>query len=118
MKIGELIKQKRVEKGWSIDKVVEELKIKGIDINKSSLSRIEKGETQKIDSALLATLANIYKFNFFKYLGYNFELNDIEIETSNTQKKVKDPLYAYIDMLDSQQRDMVKAMLKGLVEKK
>lgn len=243
MKIGELIKQKRNEKNWSIDNVVEELKKRGIDINKSSLSRLENGDTQKIDSGLLVALANIYNFNFFKYMGYNPKLNniesiietefesipiyssvsagfgceaceepvdflpfpktsgevigirisgdsmedtildgaivivkknvmveigeigvfltneadfsegfvkrlrhkngvyvlesdnkkypDIEIKTSDiiacgkvikimndTQRKTKDPLYAYIDMLDSQQRDMVKAMLKGLVEKK
>ena len=83
MKIAELIKQKRTEKGWSIDKVVEELKLKGIDINKSSLSRIENGDRQKIDSGLLVALANIYNFNFFKYMGYNPKTTNIEsiIET-------------------------------------
>lgn len=86
MKIADLIRQKRTEKGWSIDKVVEELKLNGIDINKSSLSRIENGDRQKIDSGLLVALANIYNFNFFKYMGYDPKTTNIEsiIETDFT----------------------------------
>lgn len=37
---------------------------------------------------------------------------------NNTSKRNKDPLYTYIDKLDSTQRLMVEAMLRGLVENK
>lgn len=37
---------------------------------------------------------------------------------NNTLKRTKDPLYTYIDKLDSTQRVMVEAMLKGLIENK
>ena len=33
-------------------------------------------------------------------------------------KKIKDPLYEYIDMLSEEQRKIIEPMLKGLVEKK
>ena len=70
-KISDLLKETRLNKDMSMDKVVEELAKKGIDINKSSLSRIENGDRQKIDSALLVELSNLYNFNFFKFLGLN-----------------------------------------------
>lgn len=37
---------------------------------------------------------------------------------NDTSRRTKDPLYSYIDKLDSTQRPMVEAMLKGLVESK
>lgn len=80
-KISELLKEKREEKNISLDKVVEELAKQGIDINKSSLSRIENGDRQKIDSTLLVGLSNLYHFNFFRYLG----LNETILEQGNAK---------------------------------
>ena len=37
---------------------------------------------------------------------------------NDTNKKIKDPLYEYIDMLSEEQRKIIEPMLKGLVEKK
>lgn len=70
LKIEEILKKKREEKGYSIEAVVQELKKYNIDVNKSTLSRIEKGERQKIDFGLMIALAQIYDFNFFEYAGY------------------------------------------------
>lgn len=70
-KISDLIKEIRIKKDMSMDKVVEELSKQGIDITKSSLSRMESGDRQKIDSTLLVGLSNLFNFNFFKYLGLN-----------------------------------------------
>lgn len=86
-KISELLKQARLQKNLSMDKVVEELSKQGIDINKSSLSRIENGDRQKIDSALLVELSNLYNFNFFKCLGLNEKL--IENGISNVKGNAK-----------------------------
>lgn len=61
----------------------------------------------------------------------NKKYEDIKIKTSDiiacgkvikimtdTNKKIKDPLYNYIDMLSEEQRKIIEPMLKGLVEKK
>ena len=73
-KIFEMLKIVRNKRNLSMDKVVELLSKQGIDINKSSLSRIENGERQKIDSSLLVALSNLYHFNFFNYIGINEKL--------------------------------------------
>ena len=82
-----------------------------------------------------------YKEGFVKRLRHkngtyvlesdNKKYPDIEIKTSDivacgkvikimndTNKKIKDPLYEYIDMLSEEQRKIIEPMLKGLVEKK
>lgn len=82
-----------------------------------------------------------YKEGFVKRLRHkngtyvlesdNKKYPDIEIRTSDivacgkvikimndTNKKIKDPLYEYIDMLSEEQRKIIEPMLKGLVEKK
>lgn len=86
-KISELIKEARTKKDMSMDKVVEELSKKGIDINKSSLSRIENGDRQKIDSALLVELSNLYNVNFFDFLGLDkrFINNNISNQAGNAK---------------------------------
>lgn len=70
-KIPELLKEIREKKQMTMDRVVEELAKQGIDINKSSLSRIENGDRQKIDATLLVGLSNLYNFNFFEHIGLN-----------------------------------------------
>lgn len=67
--LGKKIKEKREEKGMSLDKLVEELSSKGYEINKSSLSRMETSDKQKVDSLLLVALSNIFNYNFFEILG-------------------------------------------------
>lgn len=67
--LGKKIKEKREENGMSLDKLVEELSQKGYDINKSSLSRMETNEKQKVDSLLIVALSNIFNYNFFEILG-------------------------------------------------
>lgn len=74
-RLGEKIKEKREDKNWSIDVLVEELQKENVDLNKSSISRIENGSRQKVDSALLVALSNIFNYNFFRDLGLEVESN-------------------------------------------
>ena len=64
MNIGEKIKEIRDEYGYSMDQVITKLKAEGVDINKSTLSRIENGERQKIDATFLVAMCNVFKYNF------------------------------------------------------
>jgi transcriptional regulator with XRE-family HTH domain len=68
-KLGEKIKQKREEKGWSMEQLISELAREGFELNKSSLYRIENGERQKVDTMLMIKLSNIFNYNFFEELG-------------------------------------------------
>lgn len=114
MKLHELIRKKREERNMTIDKVVEELEKMGIDTTKSSLSRIENGERQKIDSALLVGLANLFDFNFFKEIGYK----ESGIDRSKTIKRfIEIPVYGkasagngYINLTDIQRYEKISVL--------
>lgn len=97
-KISNLLKEIRTKNNMSMDKVVEELSKQGIDINKSSLSRIESGDRQKIDSTLLVGLSNLYHFNFFKYIGLNEKLNN-NLNTTGNAKILTDEILINIPVM-------------------
>ncbi len=86
MNIGKKIKEIREEYGYSQDQVVEKLKLEGIDINKSTLSRIENEERQKIDAAFLVAISHVFKYNFFELLGLQQDLFPVPFKegTRNT----------------------------------
>lgn len=58
--LGKTIKSYREEKGWSLSKVSDELMLKGIDIHKSSIQRIEVGDRVVKDYELVG-FAKIFK---------------------------------------------------------
>ncbi|MGL5592994.1 MAG: XRE family transcriptional regulator [Cetobacterium sp.] len=92
MNVGEKIKEIRDEYGYSMDQVIMKLKAEGVDINKSTLSRIENGERQKIDATFLVAMCNIFKYNFFSILGLQNTLVEGNV-TGDVENTITLPVY-------------------------
>lgn len=69
-KLGELLKNEREKKGWSLEFIKNKLKDKmGIEISKPSLHRLEKGKTEVVNPILLKELCKIYELNIVEIFG-------------------------------------------------
>lgn len=83
-KLGELLKNERERKSWSLEFIKNKLKDKmGIEISKPSLHRLEMGKTEKVNPILLKNLCKIYELDIeeiFKSLEY---LDNDSIEKKN-----------------------------------
>ena len=66
--LGNKIRELRENKGWSLDKLSEELSKENLDVVSSTLFRIEKGQRKKIDTLLLLGLSKVFNYNFFQML--------------------------------------------------
>ena len=58
-KLRKIISEKRIQKGYSRDKVSEMLKLKGINYAESSISRYENGDIKNIKIDVLSGLCEI-----------------------------------------------------------
>lgn len=89
MNIGKEIKKIRELRSYTMDQLIQKLKEEGSDINKSTLSRIENDERQKIDAGLLISLSHVLKYNFLASLGLQNKMfiDDI-VDTNNVQLPV------------------------------
>lgn len=94
LKLGNKIRSKRESKNWSLEELSEKLRSIGIDINPSSLFRIEKGQRQKIDTTLLLGLNKIFNFNFISILDNDYQIKVGNIDLNNPITEFKEiPIY-------------------------
>ncbi len=82
-KLGNKIRSKRENNNWSLEELSEKLRDIGIDINPSSLFRIEKGQRQKIDTTLLLGLNKVFNFNFIAILDNDYQIKIGNIDLNN-----------------------------------
>ncbi|UUV17354.1 LexA family transcriptional regulator [Fusobacteria bacterium ZRK30] len=84
--VFKLLKDKRKEKGYSLESVEEILKQNyNIEINSSNISRMENGKVKTVDAKIIGALCKIYNldiFDIYKKLEY---LNEQDLE----KKKIK-----------------------------
>ncbi|MEI6856649.1 S24 family peptidase [Psychrilyobacter sp.] len=94
LKLGNKIRSKREGNNWSLEELSEKLSGIGIDINPSSLFRIEKGQRQKIDTTLLLGLNKIFNFNFISILDNDYQIKVGNIDLNNPITEFKQiPIY-------------------------
>lgn len=84
--VFKLLKDKRKEKGYSLESVEEILKQNyNIEINSSNISRMENGKVKTVDAKVIGALCKIYNldvFDIYKKLEY---INEQDLE----KKKIK-----------------------------
>lgn len=102
LKIGDIIKSRREELGYSTNFI--EIHT---GINKADLSRIENGKKKKINPIYLKELSKTLKLNqieLFSLAGF-IDKDYIDIEDTNTKKNKK------IDYITEQLKDPIKMMV-------
>ena len=81
--LGNKIRELRENKGWSLDKLSEELSKENLDVVSSTLFRIEKGQRKKIDTLLLLGLSKVFNYNFFQMLDDQIFKTDEYLEVED-----------------------------------
>ena len=87
-KLRKIISEKRIQKGYSRDKVSEMLKLKGINYAKSSISRYENGDIKNIKIDVLSGLCEILGLEKKQALELaGFKEGKLEYETIRMEDK-------------------------------
>ena len=89
-KLRNLIMSKRLEKGYSREKVSELLKLQGIEYNESSITRYENGTTKNIKIEILNGMCEVLNLDKTKMLELaGFSKDIIVYESSVNEMKIK-----------------------------
>ena len=84
---GERIKQKRLEKKWSMEKLAEK-----VGLNRTTIMRYETGDVQNISTKKLFQIADALDVNVDWLMGYDENIKDEPIKpiTRNISKEVRE----------------------------
>ena len=92
-KLLEILKRRRNDLGYSLRKVEDLLKLKGLTYTHTAIGKMENGRNENIDPIILKELSKIYNLNLedmFRLAGYD----DLIIEKRN-EEVMHLPLYGF-----------------------
>ena len=92
MKLGELLKNEREKRGWTLRQTENKLKSKNIEYSHTSIKRLENGENEKIPIKVLSALSDFFSLNkidIFNLAGASLNVEDEKIEKLTKREKMQ-----------------------------
>lgn len=92
MKLGELLKNEREKRGWTLRQTENKLKSKNIDYSHTSIKRLENGENEKIPIKVLSALSDFFSLNkidVFNLAGASLNVEDEKIERLTKRERMQ-----------------------------
>lgn len=92
MKLGELLKNEREKRGWTLRQTENKLKSKNIEYSHTSIKRLENGENEKIPIKVLSALSDFFSLNkieVFNLAGASLNVEDEKIERLTKREKMQ-----------------------------
>lgn len=84
VRIGKLIREKRLEKGYTVQKLADML-----DVSIGLISNIENAKTDAFNLELLIKLCNILDISLFSFFSQNISETKLLLDSNNTPKEIK-----------------------------
>ena len=92
MKLGELLKNEREKRGWTLRQTENKLKSKNIEYSHTSIKRLENGENEKIPIKVLSALSDFFSLNkieVFNLAGASLNVEDEKIERLTKRERMQ-----------------------------